>query len=79
MIGIDEGLLPGAAMLEEMQLHGPVVNVRFLWEDFIVTAEPQDIKVRCTACRVSFPYIDESITRLFWPLISTTTSKVRAA
>ncbi|KAG8215368.1 cytochrome P450 [Butyriboletus roseoflavus] len=34
----------GGTMEEEMQLHGPVVNVRFLWEDFIVTTEPQDIK-----------------------------------
>jgi cytochrome P450 len=34
----------GAAVLEQIQLHGTVLNLRFLWEDLIVTAEPQDIK-----------------------------------
>lgn len=37
----------GAAALEQVQLHGPVVNLRFLWEDVIVTTEPQVIKVSC--------------------------------
>ncbi|KIJ64222.1 hypothetical protein HYDPIDRAFT_40451 [Hydnomerulius pinastri MD-312] len=34
----------GAAILEQMDIHGPVVNLRFIWEDIIVTTEPQHIK-----------------------------------
>ncbi|KAG8215371.1 cytochrome P450 [Butyriboletus roseoflavus] len=44
IIGTDEARLSGTAVLEEMQLHGPVINMRFFWEDLMVTSEPQNIK-----------------------------------
>ncbi|KAF8549680.1 cytochrome P450 [Imleria badia] len=40
----------GTAVLEQLQLHGPVLNMRFLWEDLIVTTEPQDIKMSYKFC-----------------------------
>lgn len=64
-IGIDDGRRSGTGVWEEMKLHGPVINMNFFWEDLIVTAEPQDIKVRCTVCRVSFPCINESLQDYF--------------
>ncbi|KAF9219868.1 cytochrome P450 [Gyrodon lividus] len=34
----------GSMMLEQTNLHGPIFNMRLLWEDNIVTTEPQHIK-----------------------------------
>ncbi|KAH0834209.1 cytochrome P450 [Lanmaoa asiatica] len=44
IMGTDEGRQSGASILEQVQLHGPVVNVRYFWEDIIFTIEPQNIK-----------------------------------
>ncbi|KAH7882560.1 cytochrome P450 [Phlebopus sp. FC_14] len=34
----------GQALWEQNKIHGPTVNLRFLWEDIIVTTEPQHVK-----------------------------------
>ncbi|KAI9463428.1 cytochrome P450 [Boletus coccyginus] len=44
MIGREKTDYIGQPILEHMQFHGPVVNLKVLWEDVIITAEPQDIK-----------------------------------
>lgn len=36
---------PGRLMLDETNIYGPTINLRFLWEDIIMTTEPQHIKV----------------------------------
>lgn len=56
-----EGRPSGTAILEEIQLHGPVVNLRYLWADLIITVEPQDIKVSRRVGRVSFSCINDSL------------------
>jgi len=34
-------------MLDETKVLGPTINLRFVWEDIIMTTDPQHIKVRC--------------------------------
>ncbi|KIK91734.1 hypothetical protein PAXRUDRAFT_148862 [Paxillus rubicundulus Ve08.2h10] len=34
----------GAAFVDQSKIHGPVFNMRILWEDTIITTEPQHIK-----------------------------------
>lgn len=68
--GTDKGRLlviciSGTAILEQMQLYGPVINQRYLWEDVIVTAEPQNIKVSYRVCRIPFPCVKVSFPDYF--------------
>jgi len=39
-------ICPGQAVLDETKVLGPTVNFRFLWEDIIMTTDPQHVKVR---------------------------------
>ncbi|KAF8439739.1 cytochrome P450 [Boletus edulis BED1] len=44
MIGRTETDYIGTALLEQIRLYGPVINLRFFWEDVFLTIEPQNIK-----------------------------------
>jgi hypothetical protein len=55
----------GTAVLEQLQLHGPVLNMRFLWEDLIVTTEPQDIKMSYKFCVGLSSCINDSLPDCF--------------